>query len=58
MDSSSPIESGFNLEMANEAFYRDQADCYRNSAEYIRMIKLYPVLRATIGECKNEHFVA
>ncbi len=58
MDTSAKIESGFNLEMANEAFYRNQADSYRNSEEYNRMVNQYPVLKTTIGECKNERFVA
>ena len=54
----SKIDSRSNLEMANEAFYRNQADSYRNSKEYIRMVNQYPVLKTTIGECKNERFVA
>ena len=58
MDSSAKIESNLSLEMANEAFYRDQADFYRNSPEYNRMINEYPVLRDTIGDCQNESFVA
>ena len=58
MDSSSKIEPGVNLQMANEAFYRSQADSYRNSAEYSRMINQYPLLKDTIGECKNENFIA
>ncbi len=58
MDSSTKIESGFSLEMANEAFYRSQADSYRNSEAYSRMINQYPVLKTTIGECKDERFVA
>ncbi len=45
-------------EMANETFYRNQAIFYRNSEEYSQMIKLYPVLKSSIGECKNEIFVA
>ena len=58
MDSSAKIESNLSLEMANEDFYRDQADFYRNSPEYNRMINKYPVLRDTIGDCKNESFIA
>ena len=58
MDSYKKIESGVSLEMANEAFYRNQADCYRNSEEYSRMISLYPVLKNSIGECKDERFIA
>jgi len=58
MDTSTKIGSGVNLEMANEAYYRDQANSYRNSDEYNRMVNLYPVLKTTIGECKNERFVA
>ena len=58
MEASAKIESSLNLEMANEAFYRNQAICYRNSDEYSEMIKLYPVLKNTIGECENERFVA
>ena len=58
MEASAKIESSLNLEMANEAFYRNQADSYRNSEEYSRMVNQYPVLKTTIGECKNERFVA
>ena len=58
MDLHAQFEPGLSLEMANEAFYRNQADSYRNSDEYNRMINLYPVLKNSIGECKNERFVA
>ena len=58
MDSTAQFDHGSNLEMANEAFYRSQADSYRNSDEYNRMVNLYPVLKTTIGECENERFVA
>ena len=57
MDSSTKIESGISLKMANEAFYRNQADSYRSSAEYSRMVNLYPVLKNSIWECKDECFV-
>ena len=58
MNSPSKFESGVSLEMANEAYYRNQADFYRNSAEYIRMVNQYPVLNEIIVECRNEDFVA
>ncbi len=46
------------LEMANEAFYKNQADSYRSSSEYNKMLQLYPILKNTIGECKNENFIS
>ena len=58
MDSFSKVEPGVSLKMANEAFYRNQADSYRTSAEYSRMVSRYPVLKNSIWECKNEHFVS
>ena len=58
MDNNLHKDSVFDLEMANEAFYKNQADSYRNSEEYSRMVSQYPVLKTTIGECKNERFVA
>tara|TARA_Y100001968_G_scaffold332890_1_gene392862 strand:+ start:1261 stop:1401 length:141 start_codon:yes stop_codon:yes gene_type:complete len=42
------------MEMASDAHYRSQAISYRNSPQYQRMIGLYPVLRSSIGECKDE----
>ncbi len=57
---SNPLEvsSDTSLEMANETFYRNQANSYRKSEEYSQMVRLYPVLKHSIGECKNESFVA
>ena len=57
MNSPSKVQSGVSLQMANEAYYRNQADVYRNSAEYLRMVNQYAVLKETIGECRNEDFI-
>ena len=57
MDFSVHIDPEPSLRMANEDFYRSQADSYKKSAEYSRMIGLYPTLKFAIGECKDERFI-
>ncbi len=43
--------------MANEEHYRQQAACYRGSAEYSKMKALYPVLKNSIEDCRNEKLI-
>ena len=46
------------LEMETEDHYRQRAIGYRTSAEYGKMISLYPVLETSINDCKGESLVA
>ena len=46
------------LEMETEDQYRKKASIYRTSAEYGKMISLYPVLKTSINACKGENLVA
>ena len=47
-----------NLEMETEDHYRKKANFYRTSAEYGKMISLYPILETSIEDCKGENLVA
>ena len=47
-----------NPEMENEDHYREKANSYRTSAEYGKMISLYPILKLSIKDCKGESLVA
>ena len=46
------------LEMETEDHYRKRANSYRTSAEYGKMISLYPILESSIKYCKGESLVA
>ena len=46
------------LEMETEDHYRKKANSYRTSAEYRKMISLYPILETSIQDCKGETLVA
>ncbi len=46
------------LEMETEDHYRKRANSYRTSAEYGKMVSLYPILETSIQECKGENLVA
>ena len=46
------------LEMETEDQYRKKANVYRTSAEYGKMISLYPILETSIKDCKGENLVA
>ena len=46
------------LEMETEDHYRKKANVYRTSAEYGKMISLYPILETSINDCKGEKLVA
>ena len=45
-------------EMETEDHYRKKATSYRTSAEYGKMIYLYPILQTSIKDCKGEKLVA
>ena len=45
------------LSMDNEAYYRNQAACYRSSPAYNRMKRLYPLLQNHIEYCRDEELV-
>ena len=45
------------LEMETEDHYRKKATSYRTSAEYGKMISLYPILKTSIKDCKDESLV-
>ena len=45
------------LEMKSEGHYKKAAKSYRNSAQYINMINLYPILQTTLNACKDENLV-
>ncbi len=46
------------LEMETADHYRKKALDYRTSAEYGRMISLYPILETSINDCEGENLVA
>ena len=46
------------LEMETEDHYRQKAANYRSSAEYGKMVTLYPILRTTINDCEGESLIA
>ena len=45
------------LEMKSEVHYKKAAKSYRKSAQYIKMINLYPTLQLTIIDCKDENLI-
>ena len=45
------------LKMKSEMHYKNVADCYRKSAQYVSMINLYPILQSTLIDCKNENLI-
>ncbi len=50
--------NSINLEMETEDQYKLKAKNYRSSEEYSKMISLYPILKSSINECKDEILVA
>ena len=45
------------LEMKSEVHYKNAAEGYRKSVQYMNMINLYPILQITLKECKNENLI-
>ncbi len=58
MDNTQNESAVANLMMATEDHYRQKAACYKSSAEYKKMLRLYPVLQKSIGTCSDEKLVA
>ena len=50
-------EANLSLEMQTVEHYRELAQGYRSSEEYLNMIGLYPALQTSIQECRNEAIV-
>ncbi len=47
----------FLLEMKSEGHYKKAAKSYRKSAQYTKMINLYPTLQNTLIECRDENLI-
>ena len=45
------------LEMKSEFHYKKAAKSYRESDQYLNMIKLYPILQTTLMDCEDENLV-
>tara|TARA_Y100001970_G_C14064354_1_gene765875 strand:- start:620 stop:796 length:177 start_codon:yes stop_codon:yes gene_type:complete len=45
------------LEMKSEGEYKQAADFYRKSDQYINMINIYPILQSTLIDCKDDNLV-
>ena len=45
------------LEMKSEVHYKNAANSYRKSKQYINMINLYPILQTTLIEVEDENLV-
>lgn len=54
MDNQIPLNSS--MRMDNEEHYRQQAATYRDSSQYKRMVRRYPVLQNSIKDCIDEKF--
>ena len=52
------LQRTHNPKMESEDHYREKANSYRTSAEYGKMISLYPILKLSIKDCKGESLVA
>ena len=57
MTTSQESSRKFSLEMKSEVHYKKAAKSYRKSAQYIKMINLYPTLQLTIIDCKDENLI-
>ena len=57
MTISQKITRNVSLNMKSEGHYKEAAESYRKSKQYINMIGLYPILQSTILECKEENLV-
>ena len=57
MTISQKISKKGSLEMKSEGHYKQAAQNYRKSKQYINMIGLYPVLHSTLLDCKEENLV-
>ena len=57
MTTSQNPSSKVSLEMKSEGHYKKAAKSYRKSAQYTKMINLYPTLQNTLIDCKNENLI-
>ena len=57
MTTSQKTHKKVSLEMKSEGHYKQAAESYRKSKQYINMIGLYPILQSTLLECKEENLV-
>ena len=57
MTTSQKISKKVSLNMKSEGHYKQAAESYRKSKQYINMIGLYPILESTLLECKKENLV-
>ena len=51
------ITTKVSLNMKSEGHYKQAAESYRKSKQYINMIGLYPILESTLSECRKEYLV-
>ena len=51
------ITTKVSLNMKSEGHYKQAAESYRKSKQYINMIGLYPILESTLLECREENLV-
>ena len=45
------------LEMKSEVHYKKAERSYRKSEQYLKMINLYPTLKNTLIDCRDENLV-
>ena len=50
--------SSLSLQMDTKEQYKKQEAYYHNSAEYIKMINSYQVLKKSIADCSDEEFIS
>ena len=57
MTTSQQSSKELSLRMKSEGHYKKAAKSYRKSAQYIKMINLYPTLHNSLIDCRNENLV-
>jgi len=57
MTTSQQSSKELSLGMKSEGHYKKAAKSYRKSAQYIKMINLYPTLHNSLIDCRNENLV-
>ena len=57
MNTFQKITKKVSLDMKSEGHYKQAAESYRKSKQYLNMIGLYPILQSTLLECKEENLV-
>ena len=51
------ISDSVSLKMKSEVHYKQVAEIYRKSKQYIHMIDLYPILQSTLIDCRDENLI-